>query len=136
MAVSPKTYVAVVDDDESLCRAMARLLRAGGLEPVAYHSAEAFLDDRKRPDFDCLVLDIRLTGMSGIELSRRLLSSGSTTPVVFLTAVADDPEAHDEALLTPFASYLSKTDSAEVVLTAIRAAIQRHGLSERQGEPA
>ena len=72
-----KTCIAVVDDDESVCRALCRLLRAAGLAPVAYHSAEAFLDDAKQPRFACLVLDIQLGGMFGIELHRRLNASGS-----------------------------------------------------------
>ena len=56
-------YVAVVDDDESLCRSVGRLLRAAGIEAVTYGSAEAFLEDAKRPQFDCLLLDVQLGGM-------------------------------------------------------------------------
>lgn len=124
MSISSNIYVAIVDDDESLCRSMSRLLRADGLYPVAYLSAEDFLDDAKRPRFDCLVLDIRLGGMSGIELSQQLASSGSTTPVVFITA-SDDPQVRQKAMRTPCASYLRKTDSAEAVLAAIRKAIRQ-----------
>jgi CheY-like chemotaxis protein len=64
--------VAVVDDDENLCRSLGRLLRAAGIQPSTYASAEAFLGDTKHPQFDCLVLDIQLGGMSGIELAQRL----------------------------------------------------------------
>ena len=59
-----KLYVAVVDDDESLCRSFSRLLRLAGFEPIAYGSAEAFLEDTKHPRFDCLMLDIQLEGMA------------------------------------------------------------------------
>ena len=62
MSAPGQTYVAVVDDDESVCRALSRLLRAEGIQPVSYLSAEAFLADTKRPQFDCLVLDIQLGG--------------------------------------------------------------------------
>ena len=79
-------YIAVVDDDESICRSMSRLLRAAQLQPVTYSSAEAFLADTKRPKFDCLVLDIQLQGMSGLDLSRRLAAVNDATPVVFITA--------------------------------------------------
>jgi len=119
---SSNIYVAIVDDDESLCRSMSRLLRAEGMHPVTYLSAEDFLDDAKSPRFDCLVLDIRLGGMSGIELSQQLASSGSTTPVVFITA-NDDPQVREKAMRTPRSSYLRKTDSAEAVLAAVRKAI-------------
>jgi FixJ family two-component response regulator len=64
-------YVAVVDDDESLCRSFSRLLHLAGFHPVTYSSAEAFLADDKHPKFDCLLLDIQLPGMTD-ELSRRL----------------------------------------------------------------
>jgi FixJ family two-component response regulator len=116
-------YVAVVDDDESLCRSMARLLRTSGMQAITYTSAEAFLADSKRPEFDCLLLDIRMVGMSGIELSQRLATSGSKTPVVFSTA-HDEPNLRDEAWQTGCAGYLRKTDSGEAVLSAIRTAIQ------------
>jgi len=53
-------YVAVVDDDESLCRSFARLLRAAGFQQITYNSAESFLADTRRPQFGCLVLDIQL----------------------------------------------------------------------------
>ena len=115
--------VAVVDDDESLSRSMVRLLRTAGMRPIAYSSAEAFLADDNRPNFDCLFLDIQLGGISGIELSRRLTRAGSKTPVVFSTAY-DRPNLRDEAFQTGCAAYLRKSVSGETVLSAIRDAIQ------------
>ena len=117
-----KTYIAIVDDDESICRSLGRLLRAAGMQPVAYSSAEAFLADSRQPRFDCLVLDIQLGGMSGIELNQRLALSGSTAPVVFLTA-HEEPDVRERALRTPCAAYLKKTEPGEVVLATIREAI-------------
>ena len=112
-------YVAVVDDDESVCRSLSRLLRAAGIQPVTYSSAEAFLADKKHPKFDCLVLDIQLDGMSGIELQRRRVSAGDKTPVIFITA-HNDPEARAEAKAIGCAAFFGKTDSGEEVLEAIR----------------
>jgi FixJ family two-component response regulator len=63
----------------------------------AYSSAEAFLEDSKHPQFDCLLLDIQLTGISGIELKTRLNFADSKTPVIFITA-HDDPEARWQAI--------------------------------------
>jgi FixJ family two-component response regulator len=119
---SSTTYVAVVDDDESICRSFGRLLRAAGFQPITYLSAEAFLEDLKHPQFDCLVLDIQLGGMSGLELRNRLAAAGSGTPVIFITAF-DDPDARKQALASGCAGYFRKADSGNIVLQAIRRAV-------------
>ena len=119
MSSTPPIYVAVVDDDENLCRSFGRLLRAAGIQPVTYPSAEAFLADTKHPQFDCLVLDIQLGGMSGLELGRQLTSEGGRTPFIFITA-HDDPAGREEAEAAGCAAYFRKTDSGADVLEAIR----------------
>ena len=115
-------YIAVIDDDESTCRSMGRLLRAAHLQPVTYPSAEAFLTDTNRPMFACLVLDIQLTGMSGLDLRQRLAAVKDFTPVVFITA-HDDPAVQAQAEASGCAGYFSKTNSGTEVLAAIRRAI-------------
>ncbi len=115
-------YVAVVDDDESVCRSFGRLLRTAGFQPVSYPSAEAFLEDTKCPRFDCLVLDIQLEGMSGVELNRRLKAVKDSTPVIFITAY-DEPEVRSQAQATGCAAYFRKSAPGEEVLEAIRRAI-------------
>ncbi len=114
--------VAVIDDDESLCRSLARLLRASGIESTVYHSADEFLGDASRPRFDCLLLDIQLGGMSGIELARRLAGCGSTVPVIFITA-HDEAEVREQALGVGCTAYLRKSDPGEAVVDALRRAI-------------
>jgi FixJ family two-component response regulator len=131
MSSTRNIYVAVVDDDESLCRSMSRLLRAAHLQPIVYPSAEAFLADTKRPKFDCLVLDIQLKGMSGLDLSLRLSAVNDLTPVVFITAY-DDPEVRDQAQASGCAGYFRKTDSGADVLVAIRRAISEDSDSSRK----
>jgi len=121
MSSAGTTYVAVVDDDESVCRSFGRLLRAAGMQAITYDSAESFLADTKRPQFGCLVLDIQLGGMSGIELAKRLAAVGGRTPVVFITA-HDDPEARRAAETLGCAAYFRKTDSGKDVLESIRKA--------------
>ena len=111
-----------MDDDVSLCRSLERLLRAYGIESVAYGSAEDFLGDALRPRFDCLLLDIQLVGMSGIELAQRLVDSGSTIPVIFITAY-DEPDLRDQALRAGCAAFLRKSDPGEAVIGALREAI-------------
>lgn len=119
MVSTKQTYVAVVDDDERVCRSFGRLLRAAGLQPITYPSAEAFLADKKQPRFDCLVLDVQLDGMSGIELAQRLKADGGYPPFIFITA-HDDPAARNEAEAAGCAAYFQKTDSGAEVLEAIR----------------
>jgi len=120
--VTDMIYVAVVDDDESICRSFSRLLRMAGFQPVCYASAEALLEDTKRPRFDCLVLDIQLGGMSGLDLSQRLAAVRDPTPVIFITA-HDDPEVRAEALARGCAGYFRKNEPGERVLEAIRRVI-------------
>ena len=122
MTSSPNIYVAVIDDDESVCHSMSRLLRAAHFQPVTYPSAEAFLADKKHPRFDCLVLDIQLKGMSGVELNRRLAAVKDATPVIFITA-HEDPEARAQAEASGCAGYFRKTDSGTDVLAVIRRAL-------------
>lgn len=110
--------MAVVDDDERTYRALARLLRASGVESVNYRSAEDFLGDATAPRFDALILDVQLGGMSGLELRERLAASGSVTPVLFLTAHGE-VELRERAKRSGYAPYLLKSDPGEVVLAAL-----------------
>ena len=119
MNENPSTYVGIVDDDESVSRSVGRLLRAVGIHPIAYASAESFLADTKRPQFGCLVLDIQLGAMSGIELAQTLAAEGWHIPIIFITA-HDDPEARAAAEAVGCAAYFRKTDSGKEVLEAIR----------------
>ena len=121
MSCSKPTYIAVVDDDEKVCQSFGRLLRAAGLQPITYSSAEEFLADSKRPRFDCLVLDVQLGGMSGIELAQRLQADGGSPPFIFITA-HDDPGARDQATAAGCSAYFQKTASGTDVLEAIRRA--------------
>ena len=115
-------YIAVIDDDERLCLSMSRLLRAAHLQPITYLSAEAFLADTMRPKFDCLVLDIQLTGMSGLDLRRRLSAAMDATPVIFITA-HDDPKVRAQAEASGCVGYFRKMDAGADVLAAIRRTI-------------
>ena len=123
MSTTTNLYVAIVDDDDSVCRSVGRLLRAAGMNPIGYLSAEAFLADTKRPRFDCLLLDIQLPGLTGIELCERLAAGGSKTPVIYLTA-SENPEVRERALRTACAAYVRKTEPSAAVLDAIRRAIR------------
>ena len=118
-------YVAVVEDDLSLRRSLARLLRASGFEAITYASAESFLADKRKPRLDCILLDIQMDGASGHELNERLAAQGSTVPVIYLTA-RPQKEGVDEAGRAPFKAYLRKTDPGDVVLSAVRDATEQN----------
>jgi len=118
MGRSSQILVAIIDDDESLCRALGRLLGVAGMRSASYPSAEAFLADRARFRFHCLVVDIQLGGMSGIELNQMLAAAGSHTPVIFNTA-HDRPEIRDLAQRSGCAAYLRKCESGTAILAAI-----------------
>jgi len=119
MSLRGQIYVGVVDDDESSCRALGRLLSADGIQAVRYPSAEAFLADTKQPQFDCLLLDIQLGGMSGIELHQALRAAGSKVPVVYITA-QDQPAIREQAEAVGCVAYFHKTAPGADVLRAIR----------------
>ena len=118
MSRAPQILVAIIDDDSSLCRALGRLLSVAGMQSISYPSAEAFLADPERCRFNCLVVDIQLAGMSGIELTQMLATSGSHTPVIFNTA-HDKPEVRDLAMRTGCVAYLRKSETGESVLAAM-----------------
>ena len=117
-----KTCVAVVDDDDSFSRAIGRLLRAAGFEPLVYSSAEAFLQDTAHAPADCLVLDIHLGGMSGLDLCRHLTGLGKATPVIFVTA-HDEPKIREEAQQAGCSAYLCKPVPGKLLLGAITKAL-------------
>ena len=117
MSGTQPVYVAVVDDDDNFCRSLSRLLRAAGMQSITYDSAEAFLADSKHPRFDCLVLDVNLGGMSGIELGRRLVAEGRSAPFICITS-HDDPGVRADAEAAGCAAFLRKTDAG--VLDVIR----------------
>jgi FixJ family two-component response regulator len=112
-------HVAIVDDDPSLCRSLGRLLRLAGYEPCAFHSAEDFLGDEGRDRFACVLADIQLGGMSGLEMHRALCQRGEAVPVIFITA-HDEPAARTEAVRGGCAAFFSKTEDGTRILEAIR----------------
>lgn len=113
--------VAIIDDDASVNRALRRLLRSAGFEPRGFDSAESFLTDPSRGCFECLLLDIQLTGMSGLELQRQLRAEGNRVPIIFITA-HDDPAYRLEAFKLGCADVFRKTDPGALIIDALRGA--------------
>jgi len=113
--------VAIIDDDASWCRALTRMLRGVGIDATTYGSAESFLADRAGPHFACLLVDVQLGGMSGLELFRELFGRGSRTPVIFITAY-DEPGQRAEAMQGGCAGFFRKSDPGALIVSAIRSA--------------
>ncbi|HOB97838.1 MAG TPA: response regulator [Verrucomicrobiota bacterium] len=111
-------YVAVVDDDDSFSRAISRLLRAAGMDSVVFASAEAFLRDPTHPRASCIILDIHLGGMSGLDLCRLLSSEGHVAHVIMVTA-HDEPEFCQEARQIGCAAYFRKPVPGKLLLEAV-----------------
>ena len=92
---APSTVVIVVDDDAGFQKGMARLLAHNGIQSRTFASAEALIENGSTQTATCLLLDINLGGISGIELQRRLVASGSKCPVIFMTANDDEATRND-----------------------------------------
>ena len=110
--------VVIVDDDPSLLKSVARLLAYNGIDSRTFSSAEALLESDSVQTATCLLLDIHLGGISGIELQRRLAASGSKWPVIFMTA-NDDEATRNEAMDAGCIAYLRKPFAGQVLLDAI-----------------
>jgi FixJ family two-component response regulator len=116
--------IAVVDDDISVRESLESLIRSVGLEVKVFASAEEFLNAPHPRKADCLILDVRLPGMSGIELHHQLLARCCEVPAVFITAHASDDHARSEAHSDWTVAYLSKPFSEDELLDAVQAASQ------------
>ena len=116
--------VAVVDDDISVRESLDSLIRSVGMEVRVFASAEEFLTAAHPRTADCLVLDVRLPGMSGVELHRYLLARNRKVPVIFITAHASDDRARLEARSDWTVAYLTKPFGEDELLDAVHAALK------------
>lgn len=125
----PDLHVALVDDDDSVRRAVSRLLRVAGMEVRVYDSGGAFLDAVKNHLPECLILDLYMPSMSGLDVQSSLAARGLRVPIVFITA-HDDPDAEQRALEAGAVAFLHKPFSEQQLLSAIegatRAAVRLH----------
>jgi FixJ family two-component response regulator len=116
----PHQSIVVVEDDAGMSKAMERLLRAAGFQPVSFASAEELLHTEAANSAACLVLDIHLPGLSGLELARLLVTSGRAKPVIFITG-QDEASLRDEAQRLG-CGYFRKPFEGKALLEAIRRA--------------
>jgi FixJ family two-component response regulator len=115
--------VSIVDDDASVRRSTHRLLRSSGFRAEVFASAEEFLDSEWAAGTACLILDLRMPGMNGLELQRRLAQACNPVPVIFLSAQASE-EDERSALRAGAVQFLRKPIGKEALLSAIRDALR------------
>ena len=120
--VPGKTVIAVIDDDQSMARMLSRVIKAEGLGVEWFRSAEEFLNSGSLREFDCLILDMNLPGMSGIDLQRQLNDSGVEIPIVFISGQAEEA-TRQYALDAGAAGFFSKPFSIDSLLTSIRSLV-------------
>lgn len=118
--------VAIVDDDESVQLALRDLIESDGLPAICFGSAEHFLDSEARSKAACLIADIRMPGMSGLELQAKLKAERCRIPVIFITAHGD-AEMRIHAMRQGAVEFLSKPFDDAVLLEIVHTALKRSG---------
>jgi FixJ family two-component response regulator len=126
MSDHPQPLISVVDDDLSMCMATVRLLRADGFVALGFASAEEFLTSADTAGTSCLILDLCMPEMTGVQLYRHLIAQQRFIPTIFISAQRDGPEV-DEAKASGAAAFLAKPFSEEALLGAIHRALNLHG---------
>jgi FixJ family two-component response regulator len=117
--------IAIVDDDEPLREALGSVMKAAGFATNTFATAEEFLESATRRETACLILDVRLPGMSGIELQKRLAEADSRVPIIFVTAHGD-ASLRDLVMRSGAAGFLNKPVRSDALLREIHAALARN----------
>jgi len=120
--MSAAPLISIVDDDDSLRNSLNNLIRSVGFRAQGFSSAEEFLNSSELQDTACLILDVRMPGMSGLDLQRQLVAANSRIPIVFITSHVDD-DARARALEAGAVAFLYKPFREEALLTAIDSAL-------------
>ena len=129
--VEPKAIVFIVDDDESVRKSLGSLIRSAGLEVETFASAQQFLARPRADVLSCLVLDVKLPGLSGLDLQKRMAEVNIEIPIVFITGHGDIPTSV-RAMKAGAVEFLTKPFRDQDLLEAIQQAIQRDRNMRRQ----
>ena len=124
--MSPRHLIAIIDDDRSVRKALQRLLRASDLDANTFGSGREFLDSVGGALPDCLVLDLQMPEMNGLELQRHLIQAGRRLPTIVITG-HDEPGMEAQCMAAGASRYLRKPLDDKVLLDAIRHAIATAG---------
>ena len=121
--MSTQLVISVVDDDEPMRAALVALLRSLGYRAQGFASAEEFLGSGPAQALACIITDVHMLGMSGIELQQRLAASGDRVPVIVITARAE-PDLEARALASGAASFLRKPFAAKALIGSLKRALR------------
>jgi FixJ family two-component response regulator len=124
MNTTPDPLISIVDDDESVRQALKSLIDSIGFRTEVFGSGEEFLNSASVLQTDCLITDVRMPGMSGLELQERLNAAGSPIPIVFISA-HDDKDARMRGLQAGAVAFLQKPFSEDSLLGAISAGLDK-----------
>jgi len=116
-------YIAIVDDDEGVRRALARLLRSLRYEPVAFASGEEFLGSLPRRCPDCVLMDLHLTGLNGLDILQSMRERGRAPPVIVVTGF-HEPGMRERCRAAGAADYMAKPVEAADLAAALSRALQ------------
>src|SRR6266446_6712705 len=133
--IEPDAIVFVVDDDPSVRRSTERLLRSAGLKVQTFNSAREFLGSHRPEGPACLVLDVRMPGLSGMDLQRELAQSGTHIPIIFITGHGDIPMSV-RAMKAGAAEFLTKPFRDQDLLDGIQQCIERDRAAREQRSQA
>ena len=122
--MTSRARILLVDDDPSVRRALARLLGAAGYKVEVFSSAEEFLERRIENEDACLVLDVRMPGLDGMQLQRRLTEEDTSIPIIFITGHGDIPMSV-RAMKAGAVDFLAKPFESDALLAAVESAISR-----------
>jgi FixJ family two-component response regulator len=122
METQMEPVIAVVDDDIAVRESLESLIRSIGMKVKVFASAEEFLNSSNGRKVDCLILDVRLPGMSGFELQHHLVARKCKVPVIFMTAHGYDEHERSEAFSAWTVAYLTKPFTEDELLDAVHAA--------------
>lgn len=122
--IMEKPVVFIVDDDESICKALKRLMKSVGIKVRTLSSAEDFLNQGCQNVPGCLILDVRMPGMSGLELQEKLVESGSTIPIILISA-HEDISICKQGLRAGAIAFLKKPFEDRVLLEKVNLALGR-----------
>ncbi len=120
--MSDTPLIAIVDEDVMVCEATEDLIEAFGFNACTFTSASEFLNSDCVSSTACLISDVQMPGMNGLQLHRKLLASGGRVPVIFITAFPDE-RVRKQALKAGAVCYLSKPFDGESLLSCIRSAL-------------
>jgi FixJ family two-component response regulator len=120
--MSTTPLISIVDDDDSLRNSLNNLIRSVGFRVQGFPSAEAFLNSNQFHDTACLILDVRMPGMNGLDLQRQLVASNCRIPIIFITSHGDG-DAQARALEAGAVDFLYKPFREEALLKAIDSAL-------------